>query len=464
MLRQHTTNKSASVHRLRRTPTLKTHTFKSGLKRFSTSVEGVNSWLTKFRQEFDSQKDTIDEKYELELLPETEAESKCFQFSDPTWSRLYLSEKSKEKLTLGHNRLFTHIGNAYSFPDFRDHPSRFEPSVRSAIWSDPTSTTPKILYQLSPQMPPLLWLPFKPSVGVIQRCIDDIIDVESEAITEDAYDFEAINDRVAEELGKDITEGDAELVHEKVLEVIADRDPEKAKLWPHENTAHLFLGNVSEFSLLESSFMANPFVFNLPIILGSRNTKLRLSSSPVIFSSFRTIFSRSIITLEARHDLQYHMAQESDQNEVMTPVFARINYPSIPRLSGPVPQRYNKLFGSNFPQDVPVDIIAAFLGNKMLGYQPTEEELNDIEATQGKDAVSPMLIAHMSMLRYPGFEDLFLRYYTMDDEEIRVACVKGALEMQQEHLIDAMLAVEKDDEIRSLAETAKERLAAKRKI
>eukprot|EP00761_Pharyngomonas_kirbyi_P007074 gb/GECH01007083.1/.p1 GENE.gb/GECH01007083.1/~~gb/GECH01007083.1/.p1 ORF type:complete len:459 (+),score=89.96 gb/GECH01007083.1/:1-1377(+) len=368
-------------------------------KTFSSTVD--NNWINDLRKEFEDKKETIDEKYELELIPEKDSVPQQFQFQDNFWSSIRIKEREKENLSLGRDREFIPFAQAYSFPEFRDHPSRFEPSVPSTLWTDPSSSTPKLLYQLSPSMPPLLWLPFKPSLNVVQRCIDDIIEVESDAIAKDAYEYEELDQFVKKELGTSMHEGDPQLVHETVLEAIADRDPSDIRTTPHENTAHLFLGNVTDFSSLETSFMINPFVFNLPLFYGSRNNKLRLSSSSLIFSSFRTIFSRSIITLEARYDLQYRSAKtNSNDQEDTVPIFARVNYPSLPRLSGPVPQRYNKLFNTEYPDGMPVDVIAAFSGNRMVGYSDTEEELKHIEQTQGEDYVSPLIIVHLASLNY----------------------------------------------------------------
>lgn len=247
----------------------------------------------------------------------------------------------------------------------------------------------------------------------------------------DKYDKE--KPEQAEELGK------------KMIAYINDIDPKSIK-YEHLNTCHLYMGNVEDEKDIEKSFMNNPFVFSTPMILGSSN---KFSNGKVIVSKFRTIYSRSIIDIEVRKDLGVELGGiEPNRKALGSPVFARINYPTTKLLSKPCATRMNNIFSTDYPEDMPVDVIAAMLGNAMRSFLALRRELSEKEAKD--ESIPAFAIAHLAILRDPEFDKIFRRFYTHEDHTVRIACLKGAAELGLRHLVEEMHKVEKHPEIQEM--------------
>jgi hypothetical protein len=232
------------------------------------------------------------------------------------------------------------------------------------------------------------------------------------------------------------------------LEKIDNIDPDSIKD-DHPFNIHLYMGTVESEDALEKSLMNNPFLFNTPIIRGSTNKK---SDKQVISSKFRTLISRSIITIDVRKDLFMDL-----EDGRMLPCFARINYPKNERLSKPCTLRMNKLFGTDYPEDVPIDVCAALLGNAMKGFLSIREEIKH----QSSDSMSAVNIAHLAILNDPEFPKIFDKFYTHPDSLMRLACLKGAAELGMRDKIDMMIQHETTPEIISMIETILERWNSK---
>src|SRR5690606_31375981 len=122
----------------------------------------------------------------------------------------------------------------------------------------------------------------------------------------------------------------------------------------------------------------------------------------------------------------------SDRKTLGLPVFARINYPTTKLLSKPCATRMNNIFSTDYPEDIPVDVIAAMLGNVMRSFVSLRRELGEKEAND--ESVPAFAIAHLAILRDPEFDKIFKRFYQHPDHTVRIACLKGAAELGLKHL------------------------------
>jgi hypothetical protein len=222
----------------------------------------------------------------------------------------------------------------------------------------------------------------------------------------------------------------------------------------YPNHAHFFIGNVSSPQDIEHHLMNNPFVFNTPILLGSSNRFV--SNNSVVVSIFRTVYSRSVIVTECRLDLNMELGDgghtESDR---MIPVFVHVLYPDNQRMSRPGPDRINQMFKTNYPSNIPVDVIGALFGNTIKDSQGIYKEFVEMINTKqdGEDVVPSLAIAHLGVLRYPNFEEeIFEKYYKHPDTYVRLACVKGATEMGLLINLKKMLKIEKNGEVKDVLE------------
>lgn len=352
-----------------------------------------------------------------------------YEFDNDVWEHLDLPETHKEAL-IGNKKKYICLGEGLGFPDFQDNQCRYHPLNPSFIHLDPESETPKLLLQLTKDFPPLLWIPIKPGIDILQRCFKEYIDIETTSVGRNVQEFDKMLTVCDDK--------DLEKRRDQFLKYIDETDPDSIKM-EHPNTVHLYMGTIEDEQLLERSLMNNPFIFNLPLIRGSTNKR---SDKVITTSIFRTIISRSIISIDVRKDLFMEF-----EHGRQIPCFARINYPDNERMSYPCAKRMNKVFGTNYPENMPVDVIAALIGNAMRGFTSIREEIK-----QSNDKYAPYQIAYLAILKDPDFGNIFERFYQNSNTLMRIACLKGAAELGLKEKVDKMVQVEEDPEVLSLLE------------
>eukprot|EP00758_Cryptobia_borreli_P020206 Tbor_TRINITY_DN9754_c0_g1::TRINITY_DN9754_c0_g1_i1::g.683::m.683 len=126
--------------------------------------------------------------------------------------------------------------------------------------------------------------------------------------------------------------------------------------WDREHS--IFLGQTPHFRVFEDALMKkNPFVFGWPLLVGDGNH--HLEGTPFRMAAFRSIYSKSLILINSRMDMQldHRMAQISnnDDPEVLleVPIFCTVNYTQNRRLCGgqQLVERYNNVMGTSYPLD-----------------------------------------------------------------------------------------------------------------
>jgi hypothetical protein len=362
------------------------------------------------------------------------------------------------KLCGGKGKKYLLVGESYGFADSRDFPTKYSASNPSYLWLDLESDQPKILVQLGLAFPPLLWIPLRATVDALVRFFKELIEIEATSVGRHVQEF----DRILQEIdfGPEMYEKDPEKLRDRLFKFLNDKvDPNQpafrqAHFDEYPNHSHFFIGNVSSPQDIEHHMMNNPFVFNTPILLGSTNRFV--SNNSVIVSIFRTVYSRSVIVTECRLDLNMELGDgghtESDR---MIPVFVHVLYPDNQRMSRPGPDRMNQIFKTNFPSNMPVDVIGALFGNSIKDAHGIYKEFYEmVESNDEEDNAPPALaIAHLGVLRYDRFEqDIFNLYHNHPDHYVRLACVKGATEMGLKHRIEEMRKAEKNGEVRDVIE------------
>jgi len=405
-----------------------------------------------------------------------------------------LSEADLHKLSFvprGKSKEYICVGEAYYFPLFRDLPVHYTPSSPSLLYIEmPDKTgkeqTPKILYQLAPFVPPMFWIPLKPNTESLGRLFEELMDIESNNVSRHLEYHENLLSQIGfnvdqlKELDANSKASEKQYsdLHVRFLDYINKTlDPNKLDfkervLQEYPNSVSLFLGNVSSLQDLESSFMNNPFVFSTPIVLGSTNRFL--ANEVVQTSMFHTVFSRSLIVLEARLDL--HIDFASSSSDRLIPVFARIYYPSNQRLSKPCTERMNKVFDSNFPADLPVDVCLALFGQKNHNAESIAKELFDIIAKDEElikngvidkddhnNIFNPCIpIAHLAVLRYDKWPtEIFEKFRNHPLPIVRMSIVKGCIEFFMLDQLKALEKTEKHEEVLQFIKEAISRLEKK---
>merc|ERR1712000_97471 len=157
-------------------------------------------------------------------------------------------------------------------------------------------------------------------------------------------------------------------------------------------------------------------------------------------AAFRTVYSKSLVLLNSRLDLQVDprlsKVEDDDEPDVLldVPVFATINYPKNTRLcgGGAFVKRFNDIMETSFPLDTPVDVLGLFIREEMpKGLAEMKSEVkfleNALEKTPDAERVirlapdqhgsSRMLgrlafnVVYCALLEDPNWEqDLFVKY------------------------------------------------------
>lgn len=379
-----------------------------------------------------------------------------------------LSETDYVKMS-GGRKEYCLVGESFYFPDFRDFPVNFTPTHRSYLWIDLNASQPKLMIQISVATPPILWIPIKPSLEALGRVMEEFLTVESVSASRHLTDFEDSLQAIgfdSEKLAK------GELTYEKIRDKLLERlkndvDPFSRKFkelhnHEYENEVCLFMGNVADAKDMEISMMNNPFVFNTPVLLGSSNRFV--ANNPVVRSIFRTVYSRSVISIEVRCDLFMELGDGGrGASDTMLPVFARIQYPSNKRMSKPGPERMNRLYNTCYPEDMPVDVIAACFGNSMRDYNYFLKEIQYLQQNAITD-IPIQLLAYLAILKYPKWEEeIFNIYSTHREPMVRMACVKGAGELGLKERLQEMRKVEKKSDIQTAIDKTLEKIEAEEK-
>ena len=445
-------------------------------------------WITSLRSQAKALEKQI--SFDIKVFDEVAWSRRAFTFDDlKFWEPNSMSTVLRSKLTLGDERKeYTLVGEAFAFADKEDNPVVNSPMHVTRLWWEHTSPTEKLLIQLGPSFPPLLWLSVKPTTDALRKCFAEFLDVDAQHMKENLPYFEGVQNRIETRANERLAVKEADVagmavsssLREAFIADIRTRDPSSLLFdWPHRWNG--FIGTVDSFRLTEDHFLKhNPFVFGWPLLLSEGNTFME--GSPVKASAFRTIFSKSLLMLHSRLDLQVDTnlakIREDDEPDVMldVPVFASVSYPKNQRLCGgsALVQRYNAVMNTSYPLDMPVDVIAALSASKdaIRGTKELRAEIDfmllameklttDVERTIRLDprfsSVNRVVgnlayaIAYLAILEDPRWkEDVFDRFKGHSHEMIRMACAKGAAALKEPSLVAELLHREPEGRGREL--------------
>ncbi|KAL0477250.1 hypothetical protein AKO1_005866 [Acrasis kona] len=358
------------------------------------------------------------------------------------------------KLSGGKNKRYLLVAEAYGLAESQDLPTKYSASSPSYLWLDFESSQPKFLVQLSPAFPPLLWIPIKPEIEAMNRFFRELILLESTSVGRHLEKFDLMLTDIG--FGPESYKNEPEKLRDKLLSYLNEKVDPNTKQFKtqffeeHPNHAHFFLGNVSSAQELESHLMNNPFVFNTPILLGSSNRFV--ANNSVVVSMFRTVYSRATLVIECRLDLNMELGDGGQGgSDRVVPVFVHVMYPDNQRVSRPAPDRMNRIFNTNYPENMPIDVIGALFGQVVRdakGIYKEFKEMTDRAKAEDDDSIPSLAIAHLGVLRYERFEeDVFNLYHDHKDPYVRLACIKGAIEMGLKSRIEECAKQEKTQDI-----------------
>jgi hypothetical protein len=421
----------------------------------------VPSWVDGLRKDAKTAESHI--SYDIRVYDELAWRRKPFMFDKQSWDPNTLSTMLKRKLCLGdEHKEYTVIGEAFPFADRNDSPVINEPNFPVRLLWDHQSKTEKVMIQLGEQFPPLLWITVKPTIDALRRVLREFLEVDAQHMKKYLPYYEETQNRIETRHREKFGEALADFkMRDAFTEDMRRKDPMSLTFdWP--NTHNILLGTVEHFTLVEDKMMkTNPFVFNWPLLMSEGNH--HMEETPMRMAAFRTIYSKSLIMLHTRLDLQVdprHLGNSDDDHVPVleVPVMASVNYPEGTRLSGGagLVQRFNSVMGTSYPDNMPVDILGAFarelsvksvkeLREEVKFLAAAAEKVPEIDRTirlapefSGHNRILGQLafsIIHLALADDPEFETVFRTYERHPCDMVRVACAKAAQMNMREDLV-----------------------------
>lgn len=426
----------------------------------------VPKWVESLRADAKAAESNI--SYDIKIYDEMAWVRRPYTFNKQSWDPNTLSTMLRRKLCLGdEHKEYTVIGEAFVFADRNDSPVVNEPAFAGKLLWDHTSKTEKIMIQLGEQFPPLLWLSVKPTLVALRKVFKEFLDVDAEHMKKYLPYYEETQNRIEAMHREKFGEALADFkMRDAFIEDMRRKDPMSFSVdW--QNSHNVLLGTVDHFTAAEDKMMkTNPFVFGWPLLLSDGNH--HMLETPMRMSAFRTIFSKSLIMLHTRLDLQIDPRQTSMSTEdedipvLEVPVMATVNYPTNTRLSGgsALVQRFNAAMGTTYPLDTPVDILGAFA--KEMTIKSLAELRADVKFLAAAVAKVPDIdrtirlapeftghnklmgqlafsIIHLALADDPEFEATFRDFERHDSEIVRIACAKAAQLVMREDLVRSVI-------------------------
>lgn len=394
---------------------------------------------------------------------------------------LDVSATLQHKLCLGDaSKEYTLIGESMLFADRNDSPVINEPAVPAKLYWDHSSPTEKLLVQLAPAFPPILWLSIRPTHDALKKLFGEFLEVDSQHMKVQLPVFEetqnSIETQYREKFGESLPHF---RMKDAFMERMRSRDPRSITMdWEREHS--VLVGTTSHFTIEEENMRRfNPFVFGWPLMLSEGNHFLE--GTAMRMAAFRTVYSKSLVLLNTRLDLQVDprlaRVDADDEPDVLLdiPVFATINYPRNTRLCGGAAfvKRFNDVMETSFPLDTPVDVLGLFVRDAGMPKALAEvrAEVAFLEAALSKTpdvervirlapdqhGTSRMLgrlafaLVYLALLEDPQWESaVFAKYLAHDNTMVRVALAKGAMILQRNDLVEQVVARERDPRTKKL--------------
>lgn len=437
------------------------------------------SWISSLRDDAKRMEKTL--SYDIKIFDSLSWRRKKYSFESEIWNPSQMSSIVRKKLCLGdENKEYTVIGEALPFPDREDSPVVNEPKNMCTLLWDHSSSAEKLMVQLSPHFPPLLWHTLKPTYNVLSRLCSEFVQADAEHMKAHLPYYEKVQNSMESTMKEKLTDTlNPRHLKDMFIADMRKRDPASVR-YDYPNEHHVYLGSTPNFRLVEDRYMkVSPFVFGWPLLLSDGNE--HLDGTPLQMAAFRTIFSKSLLLFHSRKDLQvdHRLTKLSDEDQIEdvvleTPMFCTINYPENKLLCGgrPLVKRFNAVMETSFPENTPVDVLAVFaMENSVKSERELLQELNFLAAAADKvpavervfrlseDQLSSnrivgqlaYTIIYLALVNFKDFErKIFDCFHSHSSDLVRVACAKAAVLLERQDLVGCMIAREADGRTKAM--------------
>ncbi|RNF10281.1 hypothetical protein TraAM80_01624 [Trypanosoma rangeli] len=384
------------------------------------------------------------------------------------------THEQKTLLCLGNTRKeYVHFCSTYPFPERVQIPTSV--GTRPAkLYLDPSQAAPVVYIQLSDDFPPAMWLPVKGTAAAVRRVLAEFASI---ATLHRDWHHEGFEERfrtaqrMLELQRMPSSEGD-------ILRYMSyDARNEQFAFAPIReflNQQEFFLGEHDDPERLMEHVDLCPFLFAIPHLRTvvdphAEHMTPTIDGPGVATSLYRCVFSKALLFVQVQLSAEVKLPPQDPEAfqfmwkdsqvvpKMHIPVFVRVVWPDNERMcgGGQLVRRFNRLFGTEFAPDIPVDAVMALLyimqwANQLpnfLGVRGMRRRLSELEAAaqvpepaklypatreipNPEYTVAERLGMHVQYLAHLGDPDIAATIQRLLPEAsaaVRMGCAKAAL-------------------------------------
>jgi hypothetical protein len=371
---------------------------------------------------------------DFQLLADT-SEYKVGPFRFSKEMEEWFENEDRERLCLGDAaREYVCFAEGYCFPERHQFPTSLG-TVPLRLLLDPRKEEPTIFIQLSPDVPPCMWLPVKPNAAAIRRVISEF--AAAAASHRDAHHDHLtlrwdLAHRTLVKQRMNTSDGD-------IMRMMAYKARDVpfgyANMKEFPNRQEFFLGEYDDPERLMEYFDLCPFVFSTPLMRTVADVHdpqyvPRIDGPGIATNLYRTVFSKSLLFVQVHLATEVKLPPQDPDAFVFMwrdaeslpkskiPVFVRAVWPDNQRMSGGgrLVRRFNQTFGTEFAEDVPIDVCLAVWSlmtwsrnrSELLGITGMRARLAQLDEAARRGEQTPLL--------YPGTREIPNPEYTLDEQ------------------------------------------------
>ncbi|KAJ9465454.1 hypothetical protein DIPPA_08715 [Diplonema papillatum] len=346
------------------------------IRRCHSLLDELPSWIEVLRTAQRADKGAA-VSYDIKIDDEMLFESKRFTFDHKIWGDVTASAKAAY-CTGDTDKQYVRIGEAYAFGDWTDNPVVNDPSIPAALFWDPSSKAEKVLVQLAPHFPPALWIAIKPTHEALKRLFSDFTTVDAMHMERYLPEFETMQQEFEARNETTLVEEAANMrASDHFKDALRYGSVSKLRK-DYDHSCLLYLGTAEHPTTVERALLAdpaNPCLYSWPLLQAG---SVEDAATPA-FTAFRTVYSKSLVVFITRMDMVADRGSPEDLPITgEAPLFAYVCHPGLPRLSGgpALLRRFNEGFRTEFPDNVPVDVLRALYQFAPVGVEKLAEKLD----------------------------------------------------------------------------------------
>lgn len=387
------------------------------------------------------------------------------------------------------------FAHGYRFPDRRQLPTS-EGTGPVKLWVDPAATVPAVFVQLSPYVPPLMWLPTKPTAAALRRVLSYYAVAAAAHRDEHHARYEDLWQRGTTALQQQGMPRDPPAVLRYLAWMATTAAYDEVIVREYPNYQDVFLGEFNDPEELSRHMDTNPFLFSIAehrtvVNMGDTAFHPRVDGPGVATTLYRCVASKALLQVKVHLAAEVKLPplnpgafetlwKEAGANtipDLRIPVFARVSWADHHhRMSGGAGRhslvaRFNAVMGTEFAYDMPVDAVMALFHTScwierrrdLLGVHGMRTRLQQLLTAYATHKEAPLLYAgtaevpnpqyrladligmHVQYLAHLGDPDAgetIRALATSPDAAIRMGCAKAALDIGDRELFKRIASSE----------------------